>query len=61
MWNSRAVEMYRTVGKTREYAHRLVEPSVRATLRDLTARYEAKALYTEQRTEVREVPAGHPS
>ena len=25
------------------------------------ARDEAKALYTEQRTEVREVPAGHPS
>lgn len=47
---NRAVHMYRTVGPTGQYSERIVEPNVRATLRDLTARFEAKALYTKQRT-----------
>ena len=53
-WHS-AVEVYKTVGPV--YTRTIIEPSVRATLRDLTARYEAKALYTRQRETVSVVVA----
>jgi len=47
---SRAAAMYKEVGKN--YSDTILKPHVRATLRDLTAKYEAKALYTSERTKM---------
>ncbi len=42
-----APEVYRLIGPT--YVQRVVEPQVRSELRGVTARYEARALYTVDR------------
>ncbi len=47
---SKAALMYRTVGS--EYASRVVEPQIRAAIREITASYDAKALYSAQREKI---------
>ena len=44
---ARAAELYKTVG--RDYRSVVVEPQLRSALREITASYEAKALYSAQR------------
>jgi regulator of protease activity HflC (stomatin/prohibitin superfamily) len=47
---SKAVDIYRTVGS--EYAGTIVEPQFRSALREVTATYDAKALYSSQRDKI---------
>lgn len=47
---ARASLMYKTVGH--DYAHVVVEPQIRAAIREVTASYEAKALYSAQREKI---------
>jgi regulator of protease activity HflC (stomatin/prohibitin superfamily) len=47
---SRAPVMYKTVG--RNYAALVVEPQIRSAIREITASYDAKALYSSQRDKV---------
>ena len=47
---SKAPLMYRTVGS--DYASRTVEPQIRAAIREITASYDAKALYSAQREKI---------
>ena len=47
---SKASLMYKTVGS--EYASRVVEPQIRAAIREITASYDAKALYSAQREKI---------
>jgi len=47
---AKAVDIYRTVGS--EYAGTIVEPQFRSALREVTATYDAKALYSSQRDKI---------
>jgi prohibitin 1 len=47
---ARASLMYKTVGH--DYTHVVVEPQIRAAIREVTASYEAKALYSAQREQI---------
>jgi prohibitin 1 len=47
---TRAAQLYKTVGT--DYPHIAVEPQIRAALREVTASYEAKALYSAQREKI---------
>ncbi len=47
---SKASLMYKTVGS--DYASRVVEPQIRAAIREITASYDAKALYSAQREKI---------
>jgi regulator of protease activity HflC (stomatin/prohibitin superfamily) len=47
---AKAAEIYKTVG--RDYPHIVVEPQIRSALREITASYEAKALYSSQRDKI---------
>ncbi len=47
---ARASDIYRTVG--REYVGRIVEPQFRSAIREITASYEAKALYSAERERI---------
>lgn len=44
---SRASEIYRTVGL--DYEERILRPSIRTSIRDVIAQYEAKDIYSEKR------------
>jgi regulator of protease activity HflC (stomatin/prohibitin superfamily) len=46
----KAADMYRTVG--RDYVGTVVEPQFRSALREVTASYEAKALYSAEREKI---------
>jgi len=46
----KAVDIYRTVGS--EYTGTIVEPQFRSALREVTATYDAKALYSSQRDKI---------
>jgi regulator of protease activity HflC (stomatin/prohibitin superfamily) len=47
---ARASEIYRTVGA--DYAGTIVEPQFRSAIREITASYEAKALYSAEREKI---------
>src|SRR5580765_7672075 len=47
---AKAVEIYRTVGA--DYAGTIVEPQLRSAIREITASYEAKALYSAEREKI---------
>ena len=47
---SKAVSIYKTVG--RDYPNTIVEPQFRSALREITASYEAKALYSAERDRI---------
>jgi len=47
---SKAVDIYRTVGS--DYVGKIVEPQFRSAIREITASYEAKALYSAQREKI---------
>ena len=47
---AKAVEIYRTVGS--EYVGTIVEPQFRSAIREVTASYEAKALYSATRERI---------
>jgi regulator of protease activity HflC (stomatin/prohibitin superfamily) len=47
---AKASLMYKTVGH--DYPHVVVEPQIRAAIREVTASYEAKALYSAQREKI---------
>jgi len=47
---SKAAELYKTVGT--DYPHIVVEPQIRSALREVTASYEAKSLYSAQREKI---------
>ena len=47
---ARAVDIYRTVGS--DYVGTLVEPQFRSAIREVTASYEAKALYSAEREKI---------
>ena len=47
---ARAPDIYRTVGA--EYAGTIVEPQFRSAIREITASYEAKALYSAERERI---------
>ena len=47
---SKAVSIYKTVG--RDYPNTIVEPQFRSALREITATYEAKALYSAERDRI---------
>ncbi len=47
---TKAAELYKTVGS--DYPHIVVEPQIRSALREVTASYEAKALYSAQREKI---------
>jgi len=47
---TRAAEIYRTVGS--DYAGTIVEPQFRSAIREITASYEAKALYSAEREKI---------
>jgi regulator of protease activity HflC (stomatin/prohibitin superfamily) len=47
---TKAAEIYKTVGT--EYPRVVVEPQIRSALREITASYEAKALYSAQREKI---------
>jgi prohibitin 1 len=47
---AKAVEIYRTVG--RDYVGTIVEPQFRSAIREITASYEAKALYSAEREKI---------
>jgi prohibitin 1 len=47
---ARAAEIYRTVGT--EYVGKIVEPQFRSAIREITASYEAKALYSVERDRI---------
>jgi regulator of protease activity HflC (stomatin/prohibitin superfamily) len=46
----KAADIYRTVG--RDYVSRIVEPQFRSSIREVTASYEAKALYSAEREKI---------
>jgi prohibitin 1 len=46
----KASEVYRTVGK--QYREVMVEPQIRSAIREITASYEAKALYSAAREQI---------
>lgn len=48
----RAPEVYRTIGM--EYRETVIQPQLRSVIREVTARYEAKALYTSARQAITE-------
>src|SRR6516162_6432074 len=47
---SKAVDIYRTVGS--DYVGKIVEPQFRSAIREVTASYEAKALYSATREKI---------
>ena len=47
---SKAVDIYKTVG--RDYVGTIVEPQFRSAIREITASYEAKALYSAEREKI---------
>ena len=47
---AKAVDIYRTVGT--EYTGTIVEPQFRSAIREITASYEAKALYSAEREKI---------
>jgi prohibitin 1 len=47
---AKAADIYRTVG--RDYISRIVEPQFRSAIREVTASYEAKALYSAEREKI---------
>ena len=47
---ARAAEIYKTVG--RDYAEIVVVPQIRSAIREITAAYEAKALYSAEREQI---------
>ncbi len=47
---AKAVDIYRTVGS--DYIGTIVEPQFRSALREITASYEAKALYSAEREKI---------
>jgi regulator of protease activity HflC (stomatin/prohibitin superfamily) len=47
---TKAVSIYKTVG--RDYPNTIVEPQFRSALREITASYEAKALYSAERDRI---------
>ena len=47
---SKAVDIYRTVGS--DYIGTIVEPQFRSAIREITASYEAKALYSAEREKI---------
>jgi prohibitin 1 len=47
---SKAVDIYRTVGS--DYVGTIVEPQFRSAIREITASYEAKALYSAEREKI---------
>ncbi len=47
---TKAVDIYKTVG--RDFAGTIVEPQFRSAIREITASYEAKALYSAEREKI---------
>jgi regulator of protease activity HflC (stomatin/prohibitin superfamily) len=47
---AKAVDIYKTVG--RDYVGTIVEPQFRSAIREITASYEAKALYSSEREKI---------
>ena len=47
---SKAVDIYKTVGQ--DYVGTIVEPQFRSAIREITASYEAKALYSAERDKI---------
>ncbi|HEY3204470.1 MAG TPA: prohibitin family protein [Thermoanaerobaculia bacterium] len=47
---TRAAEIYKTVGKS--YQEIVVHPQIRSAIREITASYEAKALYSAEREQI---------
>ena len=48
--SSKAAEIYKTVG--RNYQSVVVEPQIRSAIREITASYDAKALYSSERDKI---------
>ena len=47
---TKAAEIYRTVGKS--YQEIIVQPQIRSAIREITASYDAKALYSSEREQI---------
>jgi len=47
---SKADEVYKTIGM--DYVNVIVRPKIRSSIREVVARYEAKNIYTEDRTKI---------
>ncbi len=47
---AKAADIYRTVGS--DYVGTIVEPQFRSAIREITASYEAKALYSAEREKI---------
>jgi len=56
---AKAAEIYRTVG--RDYQGTVVEPQIRSAIREITATYDAKALYSSAREKIAQEIAAHVS
>jgi regulator of protease activity HflC (stomatin/prohibitin superfamily) len=54
---SKAAEIYRTVG--RDYQGTVVEPQIRSAIREITATYDAKALYSSTREKIAQEVSAH--
>ena len=54
---AKAAEVYRTVG--RDYQGTIVEPQIRSAIREITATYDAKALYSSARERIAQEIANH--
>ena len=54
---SMAADIYRTVG--RDYVGTVVEPQIRSAIREITATYDAKALYSSAREKIAQEIAAH--
>jgi regulator of protease activity HflC (stomatin/prohibitin superfamily) len=52
-----AAEIYKTVG--RDYQSTVVEPQIRSAIREITATYDAKALYSSAREKIAQEIAAH--
>ena len=54
---AKAADIYRTVG--RDYQSTVVEPQIRSAIREITATYDAKALYSSAREKIAQEIANH--
>lgn len=46
---AQAPEVYKTIGREEEYIRKILQPNFRSVVRGVTAKYDAKALYTSMR------------
>jgi len=50
----KASDIYRTVGVRKDIDEKIIRPSIRTSIRDIIAQYEAKDIYSEKRQEAAE-------